>query len=610
MKRPTRTISIIVSLIASLAPVADSQADEKAKSESGHSVAERLVTWALEAEVAGDARTREKHLRMALEAAPESGAPNWHLGRIAKEGRWLSPAEVHAHAAADAALAEYETQRLAARNAKDGDLRLARWCTKHGMTDRAKVHYRRVFASGVADERIAEEAAKALDLRFVDGAWRSDTEIAQTKKRAEFIQAAVEEWRPKLEKHYERMTSGKAKAASAARQSLLEIDDPRVVIALDSFLANGDDAFGKAGIELLSRFREFEASAVLVRFAVLSPSPISREAATVALQTRPLHHTAPLLINALADPVKSRYEIRHDNVGSVSYEHLLLMEGAGSNLALAYGHRFETRYYHASVEDRPYNADDFWLDGRRNLLSPRAAAQAIDDLVNATNVEKAVSHYNEWADHTNAPIFAALEGMTGADLPRDPAAWRKWWLDQNEIFSPPPTVFLFQQQKEVDHSGRYRYSCFQPGVKVWTEKGPAPIELVQVGDRVYSQDPQSGELALKLVLETTVGPPSAPLLRITIAGEDLFPTLGHDMWKVGGGWRMAKELAVGDRVHGVSGGLPVESLERLPPPQLVHNLIVDDFHTYFVGERGVLVHDFTFRHPTTAIAPGLVTANR
>jgi hypothetical protein len=41
------------------------------------------------------------------------------------------------------------------------------------------------------------------------------------------------------------------------------------------------------------------------------------------------------------------------------------------------------------------------------------------------------------------------------------------------------------------------------------------------------------------------------------------------------------------------------------PDAEAYNLVVDDFHTYFVGRLGLLVHDNNFRRPTTAVLPGL-----
>ena len=52
---------------------------------------------------------------------------------------------------------------------------------------------------------------------------------------------------------------------------------------------------------------------------------------------------------------------------------------------------------------------------------------------------------------------------------------------------------------------------------------------------------------------------------------------------------------------GSSAGLLTES-----PEQETFNLVVDGFHTYFVGMSQVLVHDVSITSPTDAIVPGLL----
>jgi hypothetical protein len=53
----------------------------------------------------------------------------------------------------------------------------------------------------------------------------------------------------------------------------------------------------------------------------------------------------------------------------------------------------------------------------------------------------------------------------------------------------------------------------------------------------------------------------------------------------------------------------IESIEKLDPDPSPagksYNLIVADFHSYFVGDQGILVHDNTPRAPTAALLPGL-----
>jgi intein/homing endonuclease len=123
-----------------------------------------------------------------------------------------------------------------------------------------------------------------------------------------------------------------------------------------------------------------------------------------------------------------------------------------------------------------------------------------------------------------------------------------------------------------------------------------------------AQDPDTGELAFKPVLGTTVRPPVEIVLITTTRGE-LRTTRGHPFWIVGKGWRMAKELDVGERIACLGGSATVTALTE-QPPEPAYNLIVADFGTYFVGDGRILVHDNTPRLPTTAAIPGYIADAR
>jgi hypothetical protein len=149
--------------------------------------------------------------------------------------------------------------------------------------------------------------------------------------------------------------------------------------------------------------------------------------------------------------------------------------------------------------------------------------------------------------------------------------------------------------------------CFPRGTTVWALTGAVPIERVKAGDRVLSQDPRTGELAFKPVLEITVRKPS-PLVNIGLGSETLTATRGHPFGVVGEGWKMAKELKVGMRLWSVGGAASVDRVALVPPAKpwherlaespdarpeddLSYNLVVDDFHSYFVGQHKVFVFD-------------------
>ena len=120
---------------------------------------------------------------------------------------------------------------------------------------------------------------------------------------------------------------------------------------------------------------------------------------------------------------------------------------------------------------------------------------------------------------------------------------------------------------------------------------------------MLSQDPETGELAYKPVLRTTIRPASG-LVRIAAGGDMIQTSGGHPFWVSGEGWVKARDVNSGMELHGVAGTVLVQSVERMPAQQ-TYNLIVADFNTYFVGKGKVLSHDNTIREPTNAIVPGL-----
>jgi len=110
------------------------------------------------------------------------------------------------------------------------------------------------------------------------------------------------------------------------------------------------------------------------------------------------------------------------------------------------------------------------------------------------------------------------------------------------------------------------------------------------------------------VMETTIRPPSK-MVRIDAGGSPIDATLGHRFWINGKGWEMAKFLAPDAAVQSAAGSTTVNSVEPLPPEQEAeaYNLVVHDFHTYFVGDAKLLVHDNSCPKPTASKVPGEAT---
>lgn len=135
--------------------------------------------------------------------------------------------------------------------------------------------------------------------------------------------------------------------------------------------------------------------------------------------------------------------------------------------------------------------------------------------------------------------------------------------------------------------------CFVAGTLVATEDGQKPIEEIQAGDKVLSENPETGEVAYKTVEETYENE-TTELVHVFVNGEEIITTPSHPFYVPKLGWTLAIKLRAGD-ILVLSNGeyVVVEAIqhELLEAPIKVYNFEVEDFHTYFVGESGVLVHN-------------------
>ena len=135
--------------------------------------------------------------------------------------------------------------------------------------------------------------------------------------------------------------------------------------------------------------------------------------------------------------------------------------------------------------------------------------------------------------------------------------------------------------------------CFVAGTLVTTEDGQEPIEEIEVGDKVLSEDETTGEVAVKTVTETYVNE-TDELIHIGVNGETISATPTHPFYVDKLGWTLARSLRAGDVLVLSNGELvTVEWVQHeiLESPIKVYNFEVEDFHTYFVGENGIFVHN-------------------
>ena len=141
--------------------------------------------------------------------------------------------------------------------------------------------------------------------------------------------------------------------------------------------------------------------------------------------------------------------------------------------------------------------------------------------------------------------------------------------------------------------GVNRKYCFVAGTSVLTAFGYVAIENVSAGDKVWAEDPKTGEKAIKEVIQTFVNE-TDELVHVHVNGEEIIATPEHPFYVPGKGWIGAIDLRAGDLLVLQSGEYVVIEMiqhEILESPITVYNFEVEDFHTYYVGKQAVLVHN-------------------
>ncbi len=135
--------------------------------------------------------------------------------------------------------------------------------------------------------------------------------------------------------------------------------------------------------------------------------------------------------------------------------------------------------------------------------------------------------------------------------------------------------------------------CFVAGTSVLTAAGYVAIEDIFPGDKVWSENPETGDKEIKEVVRTFVNETNE-LVHVHVNEEKIITTPEHPFHVPKKGWIGAIDLRAGDILVLQSGEYVVVELiqhEILESPITVYNFEVEDFHTYYVGINGILVHN-------------------
>jgi Pretoxin HINT domain/A nuclease family of the HNH/ENDO VII superfamily with conserved AHH/Pre-toxin TG len=208
------------------------------------------------------------------------------------------------------------------------------------------------------------------------------------------------------------------------------------------------------------------------------------------------------------------------------------------------------------------------------------AADAARDAASAAEAAGDVTKASKAADAADAAVAANRRGLEDAQATGDPS---KVTQAQTNL---QKTEDAAREAREAANR-----SCFVAGTLILTPTGYRAIETLQVGDIVLAGNPETGEVKECRVLQTFEREVSQ-VLDVQVGSETITCTAEHPFWVMGKGWVGAGDLIVGDLLTTQTGTTAgVEKIEHRAAQVKVYNFEVEDFHTYFVSQLGILVHN-------------------
>jgi hypothetical protein len=578
-----------------------------------------LIRKVHELELAGENSSRQAVLADLDHTGTES--LHWLQGDVRVGEEWLPYRRVVDHGDRWAELHRYREERAKKGQSIDDQFFLADGCRQHKLYDEERAHLHAVLEI----DGDHEEARQRMGDRKVDGVWVTSEEAQTAQRSAQLVQRSFDKWGQLVERQVKLLSERSTKRREAARAALHEIRDPDAIPVMESFLGQGNEPQQLEYLDWVSDLSSWRSSASIATLATGSNSAVVRVRASKELKGRRLEEYVPTILGSMVTPVSIRSTSQ--KYGNwVFYSQHAVSESQNRRFDYHYMARYSPEFRAAVIDIGKMTGINF---GTRvsGVVTDSRISNTEDGVRNfsvlAERAQEEVGEKNRQIDAWNSRCDSVLSEATGVGGMSTPQDWWAWWEDdQGYLLTKSP---VFAQYQEEWYVGRRRGpvrrpgtsspylpiittgillngSCFAAGTPVMTEYGSKPIESIVLGDRVLSQDVETGELSFKPVFRTTVriSPGSAI---VKTGDEQLVCTPCHPFWVNGKGWRMARELEPGDRFHSVSGSVDVTGVDAGEKVE-VFNLHVGDFHTYFVGKNPVLTHDVTVRQPTDKTLPG------
>lgn len=582
-----------------------------------------------ELEVVLAAESRGEPVNRRLEITAGDPLSLWHRGILSVDNQPVEFENLYASDRIEEYLAERERLPLDLER----HLQLARWCYKKEMFDQGRAHLHAMLLENPNDLR----ARKSLGHQWVGDRWFTPQEIEEVLEETEQASKAIQHWLPTLERVVTRIASKSAKIKKSGIQELSEIEDANAVFAMELLVPHVEDSVGLLLVSQISRFQSRPACLALVRIAMQNVSSVTSTKAAQELSAFHRDHYVPELLNMLSVPPASQSLLTHLPSGDLVLQRVVRREvqhrkelhrftkyiGTGKAQPLTLDVNYRQRYGITEVrainmgsrnrQFRRYPNKTTFLAGGDILADDIALKQSLLDEQKILDAQLTTleQEYRE----VNASVMQVLAATQHVNPGNTPYAWWNWWIEENERYAKHKPTMEFSRYAADSNQApeigvvKVNYiscSCLIAGTPVQTERGLLAIDKVQPGDLVMAQNVESGELALKPVIQTTIRPPERTLSIVTQL-ETIHATPGHCWWVSGKGWLRTKELEPGMMLHTADGNAEVLAVDLDSTPVKTYNLVVADFSTYFVGQQRLLSYDNTQVAPTLRSVPGFGT---
>ena len=544
----------------------------------------------------------------------------WLSGAVKLDRQWRTFDELNGETRS-ALMENYEALRDQSELSVDRHRELARWCSKNDLKPQAKAHW-----TAVTDYKADDiQARRHLGHTWISGVWVSREQLAQADAQLKTLAQDLREWSGPSEKIVKALHSDNVTAQQRALASLRAMDDPSALAALELACFEADESVAGPFLETIAKFQTPAACMALTRIALANPDSPRGELAIAKVKTYPVEFYVPELLGLLSTPIETRVQYGVNYLGELQLQRLMFRTTSKERQLVEYNRLVRVNEPIAneirvgeivSEARRSREAKGFVrrtsIVGSQSSISTDEIAAAKNAIQDQEDLDRKIAQYNRDQKLKSKNVYTVLERTTGKQLENEPKEWWDWWRKYNyrSVSAKPLARKIYNQIDKAPltltkstYVGATQQSCLVAGTQIQTDTGLQAVESLKVGDMVLSQDVESGELALKPVVRTTVRAPETIYNIKTEAGE-IRATGGHRWWIAGKGWVMSVKLEPDMLLHNAKGTTKILAIEEEAEPLPTHNLVVDEFHTYFVGSDRVLSFDNVDPIPTLRKVPG------